>query len=281
MEIERRGAAARKNFLASCVSLLLSVGLAGCTVTSALWAANKPTDQFLLYAADPRVLYEPGAEKLARTVAQALPAAIQTVEQRQYRKFARPVTIYVCASIASFKSYGAGGREGGFVLNKRLFISPKPENTAERIPSVLTHELSHLQIAQQLKGSFGGADLPVWFLEGLAVYVAGGGGAETVSEEQARQSIAQGKRFTPEARGGLFFRKSASSYGLTPHMFYRQAAMFIAYLKKIDESKFKTFLLGIEDGKSFAEAFRSAYGTDVAAVWRGFVAESAELNRAA
>ena len=181
--------------------------------------------------------------------------------------------IYVCATIESFKAYGApSDKLGGFVLNKRLFISPKPENTAERIPRLLTHELSHLHIEQHI-GLLKVGLIPSWFKEGLAVYVAQGGGAETVTAEQARNAIQQDKYFQPDTEGSLLFHKGAHDYGLEAHLFYRQASLFVAYLHQLDNAKFKHFLLAIEDGGTFATAFKNAYAIDIAEAWQGFLAE--------
>jgi hypothetical protein len=85
-----------------------------------------------------------------------------------------------------------------------------------------------------------------------------------------------GRTFVPETSGGVFWRKSASSYGLSPHLFYREAAMFVAYLKRLDEARFKTLLLGVEDGGSFKTVFAAAYGEDIESVWQGFTAELRE-----
>jgi hypothetical protein len=258
--------------------LIACIGISGCMAGSAVLAMTKSTDQFLTYVVDPRVMYEPGAAELAQYVAKALPTALQTVQQEQYRDFVAPVRIYVCASIESFKAYGApSGREGGFVLNKRLFISPKPENSAERIPRILTHELSHLQIEQQI-GLIKSARLPSWFKEGLAVYVAKGGGAETVTEDQARNAILQNNYFQPETEGSLLFPKRAHDYGMEAHVFYRGASMFVAYLKHLDNAKFKDFLLAIEDGLPFATAFKDAYGVDIKDAWLDFLAETKKPN---
>jgi predicted peroxiredoxin len=180
----------------------------------------------------------------------------------------------VCANTESFRSYGFRiGNAGGFVLNQRLFISPKPENTAERIPRILTHELSHLHLEQQMGSLQSARELPNWFKEGLAVHVSGGGGAENVTEEQARQSIASGRHFVPEAKGSLLFPTTAKAFGLEHHMFYRQSGMFVAHLQRVDEARFKAFLLAIEDGKSLASAFQTAYGKGVGIAWRDFILE--------
>ncbi len=260
--------------------LIACIGISGCTTGSAVLAMGKSTDQFLTYGADPRVMYEPGAAEQAQRVAEALPTALQTIQYAQFRDFVAPVKIYVCASLESFKAYGApGGKEGGFVLNRRLFISPKPENTSERISKVLTHELSHLHIEQQT-GLLKSARIPSWFKEGLAVYVAKGGGAETVTEDQARNAIQQNKYFQPETEGSLLFPKRAHDYGLEAHVFYREASMFVAYLNKLDNAKFKDFLLAIEDGVPFATAFKNAYGADIGDVWLGFLADTKKPNDA-
>lgn len=250
--------------------LLGCVGLGGWKVASVLW---KSTGQFVPHAADPRVLYERGAEAMATQVATALPEAILAVEQGHYRPFPRPVRIYVCASMDSFRSYGWRiGNAGGFVLNQRLFLSPKPENTAERIPRILTHELSHLHLEQQLNSLRSAGKLPSWFKEGLAVHVSGGGGAENVTEDQARQSIANGRHFVPEATGSMLSPTNAKAFGLEHHMFYRQSGMFVAYLQRADEARFQALLLAIEDGKPLESAFQNDYGKSIEAAWRGFVA---------
>ena len=256
------------------------IGICGCAAGSAVLAMTRSTDQFLAYDKDPRVRYEPGAAGMARQVARALPAALHTVQEMQYRGFAAPVRIYVCASIDSFKAYGApSGREGGFVLNKRLFISPKPGNTAERIPALLAHELSHLQIEQQI-GLFRAARIPSWFKEGLAVRVANGGGAETVTEDQARVAIRQNEYFQPETEGSLLFPKRARDYGLVPHLFYREAAMFVGYLYQADSANFRKLLLAVEDGLPFANAFRDAYGAAPGEVWTDFLTEMKKSGNA-
>jgi hypothetical protein len=236
-------------------------------------ALLRSTDQFVAWPGDARVRYEPGAEQMAEVVAAALPDSVRTVEARQYRSFARPPTIFVCASLATFASYGGDAKAGGYVLNQRLFLSPKPENTVERIPRVLTHELSHLHIEQQLGAIRWWRGFPTWFQEGLAAFVSDGGGAENASEDEARRAIATGQTFAPVTTGGLFHRPSAHTYGMTAHLFYREGAMFFGALKRRDEPAFRRFLLGVEDGAPIEAAFEVGYGETLAAAWARFVAE--------
>jgi hypothetical protein len=252
--------------------LLLCVGLVGCGPVGLLAAANRSTSQFVASPSDARVFYEPGAEVMAREVTLAMPSAVAIVEDRMFGPFTVPVRVYVCATIDSLTSYGASARAGGFTTNHRVFISPKPENTAERIPRLLVHELSHLHLGQR-RGLLSFAALPVWFTEGVAVDVSSGAGAEGVTEVDAWQAITRGHALVPDTDGSVWHRRGASAFGLEEHMFYRQAGMFISYLRSIDRARFRAFLAAVEDGDPMDSAFRGAYGASVDTVWRRFGAE--------
>jgi hypothetical protein len=229
---------------------------------------------FLADAGDPRVRYETGAENAAAIVARELPQAISSVERMHGRPFAKPVTIHVCATTQSFDRYGYGvSGAGGFVFNGRLFLSPKPQNSAERLPRILVHELSHLHLNQQLGTIRYARGLPGWFKEGLAVHVAAGGGAENVSENEARDAIAQGQVFRLDAKGSLLSRQSGASEGLTPHLFYRESALFVRFLLRHTPGAFERLLAGIEKRETFADAIRAAYGRTLAELWSQFTAE--------
>lgn len=250
------------------ILLFVAISITSCTATKAVVAMNKPTNQFIALERDKRIFYEKGAEKYAETVANKLDTAIQTVEQKQYKKFTKPVTVYICNSVESFAGYCVYSQASGCVLNERLFLSPKNFHANRH---ALTHELSHLHIEQQLGMFAWHSGYPAWFQEGLATYVSDGEGANRVSLDEAKKAIAQGKTFTPNTSGSLIFRKAARSFGLTPNMFYRQASMFVGYLHNIDEKKFKTFLLSVEAGKDFEESFSSAYGETLDDLWKKFI----------
>lgn len=253
--------------LATCIAS----SLFGCSLARQTIAALRSTDHFIPHKNNPGVLYEPGAEAHADKVVLLLPSAIRQVEERQYRPFIYPVLVYVCASRESFyKMYGMDGRAG--VLTK-LFLSPRLfDEKDEIIKLYLTHELSHLHLLQQL-GVYKMSRLPVWFKEGLATYVSDGGGAHTVTEKQAADSIKSGKYFVPDETGGFIFQKTASDWGLGHHMFYRQGMMFIRYLAKIDGSAYRKLILGVEDGVRFPIALQAAYNKKLKELWNAFLYE--------
>jgi hypothetical protein len=85
----------------------------------------------------------------------------------------------------------------------RVTLSPALEwRQHQRLPAIPTHELSHAHI-QGWIGTLADIRLPNWFKEGLAIMVSEGGGAEFVTEREARAAIGRGESIpllTPKAR---------------------------------------------------------------------------------
>jgi hypothetical protein len=259
--------------LAGLVSLiLLSPG--GRMALAVARAASQSTDGFIPIEGDPRIRFERSSSALAEQVAGLVDKAVATVERAQGSRFAEPITIYVCGTRDGFRRFTpTRGDPAGVVFLRRLFLSPKLASTPERVEAVLVHELSHLHLNQAV-GDYGMAVLPAWFREGLAVHVSGGGGAERVSEAEAAAAIAEGKTFVPEPEGSLLFPQSASRYGLHPHMFYRQAAIFIAILQRRDPEAFAEMLALVYSGQTIGIALKVAYREELDAIWRQSTASS-------
>lgn len=223
-------------------------------------AMCRSTSGFLPCAIAARVRFEPGAEKSARVLAGALSNSVATVESQQHGEFIKPVFVYVCANESTFEKYGAPQGAAGFVLHERLFIGPKPQNTAERLPRLLTHELSHLQFEQQLGMVKSAWNIPSWFKEGIAVEESAGAGAESVSVDEAQAAIAGGRTFDPLDHGRILVEKSGRSYGMTEHMWYRQSSLLVHFLREKDPAEFRRLLELIEGGTSFENAIKQSYG---------------------
>ena len=54
-------------------------------------------------------------------------------------------------------------------------------------------------------------------------------------------------------------------------MFYKQAGMFVGFLREIDEKKFKAFILAVAAGKTFEPAFVDVYHQSIDALWGEFI----------
>ena len=109
--------------------------------------------------------------------------------------------------------------------------------------------------------------------------VSGGGGAEAVSEEEARAAIEQGEQLdiedTDSLRNLIEFRLEnapASKPQWYPIvMAYRQAGMFLTYLRDSDDSAFNLTMNAILDGRPLAEAVAAGYRADAHSLWLSFV----------
>lgn len=230
---------------------------------------------FSTLGADPRVRYEPGAEELARAVAVALPAVVARVEECQAAPFKRPFRVYVCASHESFTSHIGEPVKSpvrGIAFLRDIWISPKAfafhgEDTHR---GTLAHELSHLHLGQRLGWWRRIKEVPSWFQEGLADWVADTGD-EQVSRREAREAILRGDGIVLEESGHLPFPTRPDSYGMTWPMFHMQSRLFVEYLRARDANAFRGFVAAVMQGVEFKSAFTDHFGAGLPDVWKDFV----------
>lgn len=256
------------------LALAAAMTLSACNSVRAIsaWAQSKAG--FYPCTADARIVCEPGSEALAQAAAPALPQALEVVARAQFAPFSKPVVIYTYATRESYAAHSSQHiSSAGGVFNGTLHLSPKLLDQPGRIPRILTHELSHLHMRLQM-GASAWTRLPGWFHEGLAVFVSDGGGAETVPPQAALAAISQGKHFVPEASQSRLFPKSAASYGLAPHMYYRQAGLFVGFMRDENPRAFERTIKAIAAGTPFADAIRSEFGRPLPALWNAFVANT-------
>jgi hypothetical protein len=241
-----------------------------------------PPDRLPALADNGLVHYEAGGEDFARDVAELLPDAIARVEAVHGRPFMHPITVGAYVTPEAFAAANGLGSNipVGVTFAGRVILSPKlfsPQR--RRLPAILTHEMSHAHI----QGWIGGSKyfrLPPWFKEGLAVMISGGGGAELVSEREARAAISRGEQIaiddtsSPQTTIEIGFAKAPEKQNPSWYpivLAYRQASMFVNYLRETDKPAFDRMLSAILDGRSFAEAVDTGYHEDVRSLWRKFV----------
>jgi hypothetical protein len=244
---------------------------------------NMP-DRLPALSANPQVHYQPGAEDFARDAAALLPDAIARVEAVQGRPFAHPVIVGVYATPEAYAAANGLGSAGpmGVTIFGRVNLSPKlfgPQR--QHLRAILTHELSHAHI----QGWIGGYDfiyLPNWFKEGLAVMVSGGGGAEFVSEDEARAAIQRGETIVIDDAGSLskwidipLEKEPADRPPWYPTVLaYREAGMFVSYLRESDRPGFDRMMNAILDDRPFVKAVTAGYHDSVRSLWEKFIRPS-------
>jgi hypothetical protein len=229
------------------------------------------------------VHYQPGAEDFAREVAALLPDAITRVEDVHGRPFAHPVIVGVYATPEAYAT--ANGLDStvpvGVTIFDQVNLSPKlfgPQH--QRLRGILTHELSHAHI-QGWIGEYAYLYLPTWFKEGLAVMLSGGGGAEFVSEDEARAAIHRGEAIvisdagSPAVTDVRLEKEPENRPAWYPVVLaYREAGMFVNYLRESDRPAFDRTMNAVLDDRPLWEAVSAGYHDNVASLWEKFVIKS-------
>jgi hypothetical protein len=250
-------------------------------IASAFW--NLP-DHLPALAENSQVHFESGAEDYAHDVSALLPTAIARIEAAQGRPFAHPVTVGVYATPEAYMAANAIGsmQPVGVSPFGRVVLSPVLSwQQHRRLPAILTHELSHAHLQGWMSGN-AFVHLPNWFKEGLAVMVSGGGGAEFVDEAEARAAIERGEHIAIEDTGSFWnlseIRFERTPAGATPShrtvMAYRQAGMFVTFLRDSDTAGFVRLMNAILEGHPFVEAVDVGYHEDVHSLWQKFAQSS-------
>ncbi|MGJ0506692.1 MAG: hypothetical protein ACR652_06045 [Methylocystis sp.] len=231
---------------------------------------------------DARVHFEAQARARAEAAAAALPAAVAKIEAEHGRPFARPPVVAVFADDAAYaRANGLGDADiVGVSRAGRAMLSPALcQNESWRLVSVLTHELSHVHFFGWRPR--GAPRPPQWFTEGLAVLASDGGAAESVSDADAARAIRDGygvildaSRWTnflsipfaaaPPCGAGCDLRS------FRQRMAYRQAALFIGWLRRGDPAAFSRLMRALEGGSAFEPAFEAALNDPPQALWRRF-----------
>ena len=233
-----------------------------------------------------QVRYEEGGLDRARVVAGLLPAALAHVEAVQGRPFRRRVFIGVYVTPEAYAAANGTGVSGAVGANflGRVILSPSLFSARRaRLPAILTHELSHAHLRSWMS-ELTFIALPNWFTEGLAVMVSDGGGAEAVSVADARDAIRWGDQIAVTRAGSLFDwvgvrmeqPPQVPDTSLRIHMAYRQAGLFVAFLRETNPAAFAVMMQAILDGRPFAEAVETGYQTDLEALWLRFVKSTEE-----
>ncbi|PPC92223.1 MAG: hypothetical protein CTY36_13810, partial [Methylocystis sp.] len=60
---------------------------------------------------------------------------------------------------------------------------------------------------------------------------------------------------------------------------YRQAGMFVGWLRMRDETAFMHLLRALEAGEAFGPSFESAFGENAPSLWRRFVSDLSQRSR--
>ena len=267
---------------AGAILLLLAISqLASCSFAKMAVARAHSRDQFVPTQSNPDVRYYPGSQAMAERVAKAISHSREVVEQTHGAPFTHAPSAFVCRAqcfttfVPVSKEVSAAQFADAVFMNEDVLVQ-REQQRGMPVENFLTHELAHLLLYQHA-GPVAYLRVPSWFREGIAVAVSNGAGAEACTHTEAAQNILAGKNFDPAEVGSLFRDRTASSYELRPSIFYRQAGMFVQYLREQNPTAFLAALKDILKGEDFQESFDRAYGQSISSQWPGFVASMSQF----
>ena len=118
-----------------------------------------------------------------------------------YRPFAGPVVVYVCGTSECFdrRVPGAARFTAAVIYDNRVLLAPRLFEREPRSACTPSSSTSFRTCTSGQRLGHYTMRIPVWFHEGLASLVAASGGADLVTEEDARRAIAAGEHFLPDA----------------------------------------------------------------------------------
>ena len=221
------------------------------------------------------VFFEPGAEDLASEIATTLKQHIATIEKKQYQAFKAigELKVFVFADKNRYANYSnSSPLARGSATTNEIYISPLINERRHTLAAILLHELSHIHIRQYLGTWRYWSEVPGWFLEGLAVQVSGGGGAEKVSEQQAIEMIRAGNYFVPNEQSSIWGHSFAHDYDLKPHVYYRQSNLFVRYIQELDPLAFEKSYKALTQGLEFTKVWQKYYQKSIPELWQEYLA---------
>lgn len=233
--------------------------------------------------ADLRIHHEATAQDCAVRLVGLLPAAMARIERVHGVRFAKQPVVGVYGSFENYARANGLGNAGiaGVTRFGRILLSPTLcGEEADRLDAVLTHELSHAHFFGWRRGRTPAP--PAWFTEGLAVMASDGGGAEGVSDDAARRAIRADVRVILDDRAwtdfsAIHFTKEPACvapcdlWTYRQRLAFRQAGLFVYWLRAGNPEKFARLLRHLEQGETFDDAFMALSGAAPQTLWQAFI----------
>jgi hypothetical protein len=232
-------------------------------ILKSLYARFKSTEHFLVLEKDPRIRYEEGAELNAEKVFSLLSETEEAVAQVLNSSFEEPIRIFVCATQDSFNEYVFLSQNvRGAVYWGNLFLSPGAFERGS-LNSLLEHELTHYLFYTHLGERDHIRNVPLWFREGVAVFVDSiGGGSDVENADAFMPMNARDKSTFLSGEADYWFYSSRATDAVTEGgvanaMLYRISGAVVHYLYITDTAGFKNFVQSLLSGANFNDALET------------------------
>ncbi len=236
----------------------------------ALIAKYKSTDNFITLTEDPRIRYEKNSKDNAIALKEILDTSQRKVEVTLNSRFVKPIETYVCASQDSFNEYVFLSKNvRGAVYWRKLFLSPGAfDRGEESLAELTTHELTHYLFNTHLGEEAHIKNIPIWFREGIAVFVSDGGPDYTKEKAVSElMSIAEKEAYLSGNVDFWFASKNpadaVTKNGVANWLIYRVGASFVHYMHDTQPEKFGKLMQLLLSGAEFSQALEVSYGKNI------------------
>lgn len=238
--------------------------LTSCSTIDGMTTRLRSRQLFVATTANPNVRYMPGSEAFAQRIAAAIGESLEIVERTHQAKFLAAPIVFVCRTdcILTYTTEGPqtpATKFGDCIFMNEDILVQREKERGRPPENYLTHELAHLLLYQHV-GAIGFEKIPIWFTEGLAVSVSNGDVTVSAARPEAARAILAGNTFDPAETGSFFDRATAKSYKIEIAVFYREAEMFVLYLRDQDPAAFQVALNQLMIGEDFQTCFCTPTG---------------------
>jgi hypothetical protein len=199
------------------------------------------------------------------------------VESILHARFKKSIEVYVCSSQTSFNEYVFLSKNvKGAVYWGKLFLSPGAFSQDDsRLAELTTHELTHYLFYTHLGDKAHVKNIPLWFREAIAVFVANGGADYTRGGNILNLISSEERQAFLSGRTDYWFASSnpldaVNKTGTANWLLYRVGALFVHFLRDAQPGKFDEMIQLLLAGMEFDVALKATYGKDTGALLREF-----------
>jgi hypothetical protein len=243
----------------------------------AVLAKYKSTDHFVILPKDSRIRFEKTAKENAIALKEILDGSQKKVELVLNSHFEKPIEVYVCSSQDSFNEYVFLSKNvRGAVYWGKLFLSPGAFSQGEKsLVELTTHELTHYLFYTHLGAKAHLEHIPLWFREGIAVFVANGGAEYTkdkdvfdlISSEEKEAYLSGDIKFWFASKNP---HDALTKNGTANWLLYRVGAMFVHYMHDSKPDNFEKLIKLLLSGTEFNTAVEISYGKNIELLLKEF-----------
>jgi hypothetical protein len=193
------------------------------------------------------------------------------------RVLKKTIEVYICSSQNSFNEYVFLSKNvKGAVYWGKLFLSPGAFSQNEsRLAELTTHELTHYLFYTHLGEKAHVENIPLWFREAIAVFVANGGADYTKGGNLLNLISSEEKQAFLSGKVDFWFassdpRDAVTKNGTANWLLYRVGTFFVHFLRDSQPGKFDELIQLLLSGTKFNVALAVTYGKNTETLLREF-----------